>query len=215
MKNNKVKHISLITVLLIIAIALSYGIYIKSQSPKQADTLNAEKEKAPEVKVEDIEKKDIDVPKIKVTEPKNQKDKEGKVEKTTIEVEKPIVPPKPEPPKEEPKENDKEDIKTIPIKVEEDKVKEGDIEENPNPPKYEETTKVKNKPVDTVKNPVEVTPEVPENASKDDKGDNLVPDSKNPFLKRSEKQENNNAPGGHNGTDFYQDGRKAGEGDKF
>lgn len=215
MKNNIVKRISISTILLIVALTIAYGIYLKSQPTTQVDQIvETQEEQQPEVKVEDIENKvTFDVPEIKITEPEQEKKNQNQEEEVMVEIEKPVVPPKPEPPKDDlPKEEPSSDpvnTDTDPIPKDEDVVKEGDEEENPYPPKYEEQPKVEEKPV---KDPVIVTPEVPKDTS-EDKGNNLVPDSENPFLKPPANQENNNAPGGHDGSN-YGDG-EWGSGDKF
>ena len=71
-------------------------------------------------------------------------------------------------------------LETIPKN--EDVVKEGDEEEKLNPPNYEELPKVKKAVQEPVKDPVVVAPEVSKETS-DDRGNNLVTDSENPFLR--------------------------------
>ncbi len=115
MKNNRIKQITIISVLLVIAIALVYGIYQKSQPIIQPD-VGVNNEESKKVKVEDIEEKStIKVPDIKVIEQNNDNEmeeeketdevdniKDKDIEEVTVEVDKPVVPPKPELPKEEP-----------------------------------------------------------------------------------------------------------------
>lgn len=207
MMKNKMKHISLITILLIIGITLAYGIYQRSQPSAEVDKIDIEEAGQPKVEVEDIEKKSsITVPEIKKAE-SEEVEKENSQEKVTkVEVEKPIIPPKPELPKEEEDNAQEEKSQAVetyikPIPKEEDIVREGDEEENPNPPKYEEPPKVEDKPtIKPDKDPVIVTPEVPEDTS-EDKGNKLVPDSENPFLKPPSEVPTNGDRGGVNATD--------------
>ena len=222
MKNTKVKYISIITMLFIVTIIIFYGIYSKSKPVTKVDQLDKQ-EKQPDVKVEAIEGKvTIEVPEIKTTEVEQDKKDNVQEEEVIVEVEKPTVPPKPEQPQSEaeaenqteketpskPVEND-----TKPIPKNEDVVKEGDEEENPNPPNYEEPPKVEEKAVqEPVKDTVVVTPEVPEDTL-DDRGNNLVPDSENPFLRPpSEVPSNGNR--GERDSSNYGDG-EWGTGDKF
>ena len=206
MKNTKVKYISIITILFIVAIIIFYGIYSKSKPVTQVDQLDKQEEQ-PYVKVEAIENKvTIEVPEIKTT--KVEQDKKDNVQEEEV-----IVEAENQTEKETPSKQAETDTKPIPKN--EDVVKEGDEEENPNPPNYEEPPKVEEKPVqESAKDPVVVTPEVPEDIS-DDRSDNLVPDSENPFLKPAQDRDNSELEGGNQGSDYYQDGRKAGEGDKF
>ena len=94
----------------------------------------------------------------------------------------------------------------------EDTVKKGDEEENPEPPKYEEPPKAEE--IEQPENPVVVTPKVPEETD-DKQEENIVHDSENPFLNPPSQQEGNDAPGKHDGEEYYEKDGKAGEGDKF
>jgi hypothetical protein len=213
---DKMKYIGIAMILLILAVVLSFGIHQKLQPSTQIDQPAPEAEKQTEVYVEDIEVEEIaDVPKIQTPE-KNQEDKEEKSNiETTLEVDEPTVPPTPKSPEKETEVklvNEDIDTKVEVIPESEDKVKEGDEEENPEPPKYDEPPKVEE--TKQPENPVIVTPEVP----KDTDGrhvENLVPDNENPFLKPASEVPSNGEGGEMKGEDYYQDGGKAGEGDKF
>ncbi len=216
MKNSKVKHISIITILLIVTIALVYGIYLRSQPTTQADLINTQEEEQPKVKVEDIENNvTIDVPEIKINETEQAKEDQDQEHEITLEVEKPTVPPKPEPPKEERHKEEatsnKANTDNESIPKDKDEVQNGD-EENSNPPKYEEPPKAKESEEEPVKNPVVVTPETPKDTS-EDKGDTVVPDSENPFLKPPSEVPSNGDRGERDSSD-YGDG-EWGTGDKF
>lgn len=213
MKTNRTKQVAIVGALLVVVIVLAYGIYEKTQPNPQVDVME-NSEATPEVSVEDIENKiTVDVPKIQETESVESKQGEVVKQQVPVEVEKPVVPPKPKlPENNEAKEesvSEPVESETNPIPKEEDVIKSGDEEENAKPPTYEEQPKVEEEPVE---NSVVVTPNVPEDTS-NDRGGNLVPDSENPFMQPSEKQENNNAPGGHKGSEFG-DG-EWGTGDKF
>jgi hypothetical protein len=214
MKNNIVKRISISTILLIVALTIAYGIYLKSQPTNEVDHIDTHEEKQTEIKVEDIENKaTFDVPDVEATELEKEKQNEYKEEEIIVEVEKPIVPPKPEPPREEqPKEEPSSKLAntdTKPIPKDKDVVTEGDEQENPNPPIYEEQPKVEEKPIE---NPVVVTPNVPEDRT-EDKGEKLVPDSNNPFLKPPSEVPTN-GDGGEIKSDEYSD-YVPNTGDKF
>lgn len=221
MKNNRIKQITIISVLIVVAIALVYGIYQKSQPTIQPD-IGVNNEESKKVKVEDIEEKPtIKVPDIKITKQKEDNDKEEEkekdkldnvkdkdIEQVIVEVEKPVVPPKPELPKEEPvDELTKSDTKSIPS--DENAVKNGDEEENSNPPTYDEPPTIEEKPIE---NPVIVTPDAPKDTS-EDKSENLVPDAENPFLKTPSSVPSNGARGERDSSN-YGDG-EWGTGDKF
>lgn len=149
-----------------------------------------------EVNVEDIEEKvTVDVPEIERIEPKEDiENKEENIE-VTDKVEKPIVPPTPKLPKEEVV-NKPEKTKVNPIIGNEDVIKNGDEEENPNPPKYEETPTIEE---ELIENPVIVTPEVPTDTT-NEKSENLVPDSENPFMQPPSNVPSNGNRGEVEGT---------------
>jgi hypothetical protein len=213
---DKMKSISVAMILLILAVVLSFGIHQRLQSPTQTDQPESEAEKQTKVHVEDIETEDlVDVPKIQNLE-QNQEDQEEKSNiETTLKVDEPTVPPTPKSPEKETEVklvNEDIDTKVEVIPESEDKVKEGDEEENPKPPKYEEPPKAEE--TKQPENPVIVTPEVPKDTD-GRHGENLVPDNENPFLKPPSEVPSNGEGGEMKGEDYYQDGGKAGEGDKF
>lgn len=218
MKNNIVKRISISSILLIVAITIAYGIYLKSQPTTQVDSIETQEEKQPKVKVEDVENKvTVDVPEMKITESEQEKKNQNQEKEVMVEVEKPIVPPKPEPPKDNhPKEESSSkpvNTDTKPIPKDEDVVKNGDEEENPNPPKYEEQPNVEENPKeDPVKDPVIITPEVPEDTT-EDKDENAVPDSENPFLKPPSEVPGNGDRGERDSSNYGEG--EWGTGDKF
>lgn len=214
MKNNKIKQITIVCVLILVAIGIGYKVYEKTLIPDQEDVI-VDENIGTEVQPQDIEddKPTVEVPDIKDTESVQEKDQE-----MSTEVEKPVVPPAPELPEQEIVEEHpvaEEDI----LPDGEHEVLEGDTEVNPEPPVREEPPKpkVESKPVD---NAVIVTPDAPNtdtnsNENSSDNGSNLVPDSENPFANPPQAAPNNQSPGETEGENYYEDGRKAGEGDKF
>jgi cytoskeletal protein RodZ len=82
-----------------------------------------------------------------------------------------------------------------------------------------QTEKSEDKPKqsnDQQKEPVIEEPKVePQPTTTNDDGSNLVPDSENPFKQPIDIMSNNGTRGEMNGSDYYQDGVSAGQGDKF
>ncbi|SKC77609.1 hypothetical protein [Maledivibacter halophilus] len=209
MKNNKMIKITVVSILILVAIGIGYKVYEKTLTPNDHENIESE------VNPEEIEKNKstVNVTDIEESEPVKEDNEEVKTE-----VEKPAVPPAPELPEQEVDEEH-------PV-AEEDKlpdgeheVLEGDTEFNPEPPVREEAPKVESKPVE---NPVVVNPDTPAepkdtntNKNSDEDGSNLVPDNENPFAKPPKAAPNNQSPGETQGEEYYQDDRKAGEGDKF
>ncbi len=206
MKNNRIKQITIVCVLILVAIGIGYNVYEKTLVPAEQDTIADENIKK-EVKPQDIEddKPTVEVAGIKEDEPV-QKEKEQEV---PTEVEKPVVPPAPELPKQENvEEHPVEEKDKLPDG--EHEVQEGDTEINPEPPVREESPTVE--PQEPVENPVVVTPDAPTD-TEGDNGSNLVPDSENPFAKPPTKRPDSGLEGGSEGSD-YGDG-EWGTGDKF
>lgn len=213
---DRMKYISVVAILLIFAIALGYGIYQRLQPTTQINQMESEEEKQLEVNVEDIEpEKIVDVPEIQNSQQNQEVKEEKSNDETTLDVDEPTVPPAPESPEKESGEEQVEEITDTEVELipeSEDTVKKGDEEENPEPPKYEEPPKVEE--IEQPENPVVVTPKVPEVTDDKQEGD-VVPDSENPFLKPPSEVPSNGNGGEKKGEDYYENGGKAGEGDKF
>ncbi|QUH31128.1 hypothetical protein [Vallitalea guaymasensis] len=221
MKNNRNKQITIVCALIVVAIVLIYGIFKLSQPTTQSD-LDVNDKESEKVKVEDIDKETtITVPDIKTNEQKEVNDKETEkelqqrdndkekdIQEVNVEVEKPIVPPKPNLSKEEPI-NEPTESEMKPISSDEDGLKSGDEEENTKSPTYDIKPTVEEKPIE---NPVVITPDVPKDTS-EDKDENVVPDSENPFLK-SPSSIPSNGDRGERDSSNYGDG-EWGTGDKF
>lgn len=213
---DRMKYISVVAILLIFAIALGYGIYQRLQPTTQIDQMESEVEKQLEVNVEDIEQeKIVDVPEIQNSEQNQEVKEEKSNDEIILDVDEPTVPPVPESPEKESGEEPVEEITDTEVELipeSEDTVKKGDEEENPEPPKYGEPPKTEE--TEQPENPVVVTPKVPQETD-DKQEENIVPDSENPFLNPPSQQEGNDAPGKHDGEEYYEKDGKAGEGDKF
>ncbi|WP_430885129.1 hypothetical protein [Fusibacter sp. JL216-2] len=199
MKKMNSKQITLVTGTSLIIVAVIFGALIFSKlntgevakdivlSENQDDTPVAE-----EIEENEEVKQVVEVPKIQDTETKLTEDKN---EVTVIDEPMPEPPDKPEleAPKDKPETND-------------------DIENMDNVPEYkEEDLVVEPEEVVVVNEPQESTEPEPEPVVEEESESNLVPSSKNPFL----NPENAAKPIESNGEDYYEDGRKAGEGDKF
>ncbi len=197
MKKMNSKQVTLVTVtsLIIVAIVLGALIFSKLNTGEVAkdNVLSENQDNTPVV--EEIEENEevkqvVEVPKIQDTETKLTEDKN---EVTVIDEPMPEPPEKPEleAPKDKPETND-------------------DIENMDNVPEYkEEDLVVEPEEVVVVNEPQESTE--PEPVVEEESESNLVPSSENPFL----NPENAAKPIESNGEDYYEDGRKAGEGDKF
>ena len=213
---DRMKYISVVAILLIVAIALSYGIYQRLQPTTQIDQMDSEVDKQQEVNVEDIEQEEIvDVPEIQNSEQNQEVKEENSNDKIILDVDEPKVPPAPESPEKESGEEPVEEITNTKVELipeSEDTVKKGDEEENPEPPKYDEPPKTEE--TEQPENTVVVTPKVPQEID-DKQEENTIPDSENPFLNPPSQQEGNDAPGKHDGEEYYENDGKAGEGDKF
>lgn len=197
MKKMNSKQVTLVTGTSLIIVAVIFGVLIFSKlntgevakdivlSENQDDTPVVE-----EIEENEEVKQGIEVPKIQDTETKLTEDKN---EVTVIDEPMPEQPEKPEleAPKDKPETND-------------------DIENMDNVPEYkEEDLVVEPEEVVVVNEPQESTE--PEPVVEEESESNLVPSSENPFL----NPENAAKPIESNGEDYYEDGRKAGEGDKF
>ncbi|KAB3527082.1 DUF6550 family protein [Alkaliphilus serpentinus] len=197
MKKMNSKQITLFTGTSLIIVAVIFGALIFSKLNTQEvgkdNVLSDIENNAPVV--EKIEESDeieqvVEVPKIQDTETKLTEDK---AEVTSIEEPMPEPPEKPEleAPKDKPETND-------------------DLEDMDNVPEYnEEDLVIEPEEVVVVNEPQESTE--PEPVVEEESESNLVPSSENPFL----NPENAAKPIESNGEDYYEDGRKAGEGDKF
>lgn len=197
MKKMNSKQVTLVTGTSLIIVAVIFGVLIFSKlntgevakdivlSENQDDTPVVE-----EIEENEEVKQVVEVPKIQDTETKLTEDKN---EVTVIDEPMPEPPEKPEleAPKDKPETND-------------------DIENMDNVPEYkEEDLVVEPEEVVVVNEPQESTE--PEPVVEEESESNLVPSSENPFL----NPENAAKPIESNGEDYYEDGRKAGEGDKF
>jgi hypothetical protein len=199
---DRMKYISVVAILLIVAIALGYGIYQRLQPTTQIDQMESEVEKQLEVNVEDIEQEEIvDVPEIQNSEQNQEVKEEKSNDEIILDVDEPNVPPAPESPEKESGEESVEEITDTEVELipeSEDTVKKGDEEENPEPPKYDEPPKTEE--TEQPENPVVVTPKVPQETD-DKQEENVVPDSENPFLKPPSEVPSNGNRGGVDGKE--------------
>lgn len=197
MKKMNSKQIILFTGTSLIIVAVIFGalIFSKLNTGEVAKDIVLSENQDDTPVVEEIEENEevkqvVEVPKSQDTETKLTEDKN---EVTVIDEPMPEPPEKPEleAPKDKPETND-------------------DIENMDNVPEYkEEDLVVEPEEVVVVNEPQESTE--PEPVVEEESGSNLVPSSENPFL----NPENAAKPIESNGEDYYEDGRKAGEGDKF
>jgi hypothetical protein len=195
MKNTKQLNLIIGTSLIIAAVIFGALIFSKLNTGEVAkdNILSENKEDTPvveEIKETDKVKQVVEVPKIQDTETKVTEDKN---EVTVIDEPMPDPPEKPEieAPKHKPETND-------------------NLEDMDNVPEYNEE--------DLVIEPEEVVVVIetqesaePEPVVEEESESNLVQPSENPFLNPG----NAANPIESNGEDYYEDGRKAGEGDKF
>lgn len=213
---NRMKYISVVTILLIVAVAvaLGYGIYQNLQPTSQINQIESEVEKQPEVNVEDIETEiTVNVPETENSEQNQQIKNEQSGDETSIEVDEPTVPPAPESPEKESTEEPVEEVTETEVELipeSDDTVKEGDKEENPKPPKYEEPPKVEE--TKQPDNPVVVTPQVPQETDDNQEG-NVVPNTENPFLNPPSEVPSNGNRGGVDGKEHSD--YEPNTGDKF
>lgn len=199
---DRMKYISVVAILLIVAIALGYGIYQRLQPTTQINQIDSEVEKQLEVNVEDIEQEEIvDVPEIQNSEQNQEVKEEKSNDEIILDVDEPKVPPAPESSEKESGEEFVEEITDTEVELipeSEDTVKKGDEEENPEPPKYDEPPKTEE--TEQPENPVVVTPKVPQETDDKQEG-NVVPDSENPFLKPPSEVPSNGNRGGVDGKE--------------
>jgi hypothetical protein len=199
---DRMKYISVVAILLIVAIALGYGIYQRLQPTTQINQIDSEVETQLEVNVEDIEQEEIvDVPEIQNSEQNQEVKEEKSNDEIILDVDEPKVPPAPESPEKESGEEPVEEITDTEVELipeSEDTVKKGDEEENPEPPKYDEPPKTEE--TEQPENPVVVTPKVPQETD-DKQEENVVPDSENPFLKPPSEVPSNGNRGGVDGKE--------------
>jgi hypothetical protein len=197
MKKMNSKQITVVTGTSLIIVAVIFGALIFSKlntgevskdnvlSENQDYTLVVE-----EIKESEEVKKVVEVPKIRDTETKVI---EANEEVVSIEE------PMPEPPEKPELEAPKDKPETI-----------DDLEDMDNVPEYnEEDLVVEPEEVVVVNEPQESTE--PERVVEEEGESTLVPPSENPFANPA----NAAKPIESNGEDYYEDGRKAGEGDKF
>ncbi|MBV1758085.1 MAG: hypothetical protein KMY55_09610 [Dethiosulfatibacter sp.] len=195
MKKTNPKQINLVigTSLIIVAVILGALIFSKLNTQEVAkDNVLSDRDNVPiveEIDESDVLEQVVEVPKIKDTETKVTEDKE---EVTSIEEPMPEPPEKPEleAPKDKPETND-------------------DLEDMDNIPEYNEEELVIEPEEVVVVNGTEETTEPA--VEEEEHESNLVPLSDNPFLNPA----NAGNPVEVDGEDYYEDGRKAGEGDKF
>ncbi|MCF8019065.1 MAG: hypothetical protein K9L62_06600 [Vallitaleaceae bacterium] len=197
MKKMNSKQITVVTGTSLIIVAVIFGALIFSKlntgEVSKDNVLSENQDDTPVVEeIEETEgvKQVVEVPKIQDTETKVIEDNE---EVVSIEEQMPEPPEKPEleAPKDKPETND-------------------DLEDMENVPEYnEEDLIVEPEEVVVVIEPQESTE--PEPVVEEEYESNLVPPSENPFSNPA----NAVKPIELNGEDFYEDGRKAGEGDKF
>ncbi|MCT4563538.1 MAG: hypothetical protein N4A68_04390 [Maledivibacter sp.] len=199
---DRMKYISVVAILLIVAIALGYGIYQRLQPTTQINQIDSEVKKQLEVNVEDIEQEEIvDVPEIQNSEQNQEVKEENSNDEIILDIDEPKVPPVPESPEKESGEESVEEITDTEVELipeSEDTVKKGDEEENPEPPKYDEPPKTEE--TEQPENPVVVTPKVPQETD-DKQEENVVPDSENPFLKPPSEVPSNGNRGGVDGKE--------------
>ncbi|MFT9493896.1 DUF6550 family protein [Anaerosolibacter sp.] len=189
-----------IAVLLIIAFVLIGGIYMmnnrqnatidlqanEANNDVQVEAIDMETENAETVEVEEVKKDEVVIQEIEVSGSNTNSD--SKVQEETIDEPMPVEPEKPAntPPSHTPQTTD-------------------NLENTDKVPEYsEEETSYTPEELDEEEKPV-VT-EINEES-------NLVPDSQNPFLQPNIPS--NGDAGEMKGSDYYQDGIPAGEGDKF
>lgn len=197
MKKMNSKQITLVTGTSLIIVAVIVGALIFSKlntgEVSKDNVLSENQDNIPvveEIEVSEEVMPVVEVPKIQDTETELPKDNE---EVVSIEEPMPEPPEKPEleAPEGKPETTD-------------------DLEDMDNVPEYnEEDLVVETEEVVVVNEPQESTE--PEPIVEDEGESNLVPPSENPFLNPA----NAVKPIELNGEDFYEDGRKAGEGDKF
>jgi recombination DNA repair RAD52 pathway protein len=197
MKKMNSKQITLITGTSLIIVAIIFGALIFSKLNTVEvtnDNLSSEVQDNTPV-VEEIEVSEevmphVEVPKIQETEKEVIKDNEEVVS---------IDEPLPEPP-------EKPELEAPEGKPETT----DDLEDMDKVPEYkEEDLVVETEEVVVVNEPQESTES--EKVVEEESESNLVPPSENPFL----NPDNAAKPKESNGEDYYEDGRKAGEGDKF
>ncbi|KAB3536285.1 hypothetical protein F8154_04190 [Alkaliphilus pronyensis] len=197
MKKMNSRQASLFTGVALILVAVIFGALIISKlntgEVTKENLLSENQDNTPiieEIEVSEEVKPVVEVPKIQDTETEVVKDNEEVVS---------IDEPLPEPP-EKP---DLEAPEDIPETTD-------DLEDMANVPEYnEEDLVVETEEVVVVNEPQESTK--PEPVAEEEGESNLVPPSENPFANPA----NAAKPIESNGEDYYEDGRKAGEGDKF
>jgi hypothetical protein len=197
MKKMNSKKITMVTGTSLIIVAIIFGalIFLKLNTGEVAnDNLSSEiQDNTPVVEVIEVSeevKPLVEVPKIQETEKEVINDNEEIVS---------IDEPLPEPP-------EKPELEAPVDKPETT----DDLEDMDNVPKYnEEDLVVETKEVVVVNEPQESTE--PELVVEEEYESNLVPPSENPFANPANAMK----PIELNGEDFYEDGKKAGEGDKF
>jgi type IV secretory pathway VirB10-like protein len=197
MKKMNSKQVTLVTGTSLIIVAVIFGalIFSKLNTGEVAKDIVLSENQDDTPVVEEIEENEevkqvVEVPKIQDTETKLTEDKN---EVTVIDEPMPEPPEKPEleAPKDKPETND-------------------DIENMDNVPEYKEEDLVVEPEEVVVVNELQESTE-PEPVVEEESESNLVPSFENPFL----NPENAAKPIESNGEDYYEDGRKAGEGDKF
>lgn len=209
MRNQKLKTNIIIAVLIVACIGVGAMIVNNlNSSNKAADVIDNTQDKQKDVKV-DIE------------EPKEKK----------INKDKPIEVKAAEDPKEAP--SKKKEVKNVDNDAKEDKVtssqdKEEAVqkqaaENTKKQPEKEEAVQAENKGNKPAQSNNQATEPVEEEikveskpaSTNDNDGGSLVPDSDNPFKQPIDTMPNNGTRGEMQGSDYYEDGVPAGQGDKF
>lgn len=197
MKKMNSRQASLFTGVALILVAVIFGVLILSKQNTgevtKENLLTENQDNTPiveEIEVSEEVKPLVEVPKIQDTETEVVKDNEEVVS---------IDEPLPEPP-------EKPELEVPEGKPETT----DDLEDMENVPEYnEEDLVVETEEVVVVNEPQESSK--PELVVEEEGESNLVPPSENPFANPA----NTAKPIESNGEDYYEDGRKAGEGDKF
>lgn len=195
MKNNntKSKRIMIVSVLLFLCVFVVGGIYLTTTQKhatnhSNTETNNDETPIVEEINTEKLVTENTEEPVIEIEEIIEEVEIQENPKEAEVVIEETLP--------EEPQKPDN----TPPTVIPETK---DDVEDMTTEPEYEE------KEVTYVEEEEEVP--VNETEPEPDEESNLVPDSENPFA----NPENAATPTEVNGEDYYEDGRKPGEGDKF
>ncbi|MDK2798951.1 MAG: hypothetical protein PWQ70_570 [Clostridiales bacterium] len=207
--NEKTKKNLIVLSLVIIIALLGYGITNSLKTQQTSDELISDKYANTVVDVQAIEGTEeaeandeiteTEVPEINIMI--NDKDTANQSEDTNTNENSNTEDAKPEPPSEKPDlEPPKEKPETVPpeelLKENPEYISSADLED-------EETESIKSESVESTENHA--------NSTEENEESNLVPENQNPFIGAGENTVIDDA----NGSDYYQDGIPAGQGDKF